>query len=75
MISDPSSQPEWSEMVELRFKAKSFDDLMKKLEGGVKDDPDSSQRGAKKLKSTPKKEDTDWMSDDSDRSLSQPAVR
>jgi len=65
MITDPSSQPSWKEMIELRFRANNFDKLLELyLEGGA-EDPDESHHGTSSkidvTKETKSDNDVDWL--------------
>lgn len=76
MISDPSSQPTWDEMVTIRFKANNFDKLLKLVMEGEAEDPDESHHGSTskvdpdKLKKS-NNEFVDWL----DPLLSKPINR
>ena len=61
MVEDPSSLPSWKEMIEVRFKAKQFDTLLKMLKKGIVEDDDSSQKGATVSLGKEEKEDVDWL--------------
>ena len=72
MLTDPSSQPSWDEMIKLRFMAKNFDKLIGLMEEGMPDDEDDGNHRSSDKPSISKASidaDVNWLDEITDQPI------